>query len=238
MLVTVDTAAARLLRVIQVEHLQPIEPHDSIEIVERRRVAFLGTQIVSGGQQVTRVQANTNAKRSIHMRENRCQVLETVPQVCPLPGRVFENHFRAMASPGFQQFGYRAPNGAQSILLSTCRVRPWVHYQAIKSKQFGAIQFLAKSRNRLRPQGRRGGGDVDQITVVRNDRGNPGLFQSSSEQRHFVTRQISSAPLAGRFRENLQRVAPAGLRAIDGTRKAAGNRHVRPEKWHKQNADW
>ena len=102
----------------------------------------------------------------------------------------------------------------------------------IEAKQFRAVQFFAKSRDRLRSQRRGGRGDIDQVTVMRDDRRNPGLLQPSPEQRHLVTGQIASTPLTSGLREDLQRVAPAGFRAVDRARQPAGDRHVGPEEWH------
>src|SRR3954469_18651444 len=107
-----------------------------------------------------------------------------------------------------------------------------MHDEAIEAKQFRAVQFFAQSRDRLRPQRRRDSGDIDQITVMRNDGPDPRLLYPPPEQRHLLTGQISRTPLTSGLRKDLQRVAPAGLRAVDRTRQPAGDRHVGPEEWH------
>src|SRR4051812_37097427 len=99
--VPINPTAARLLGVVQVKHLQPIEANDAIEFGEGLGVAFLGAQIVSGSQQVARIQAHANARRSVHVTKDRRQVLETMAQVCALSRGVFEDYFHALPPPAF-----------------------------------------------------------------------------------------------------------------------------------------
>ena len=61
-LVPVDTAATRLLRVVQVPHLQPVESDERLERVERRTVALFSAQVVARGEQMTGVQAHAQTR--------------------------------------------------------------------------------------------------------------------------------------------------------------------------------
>jgi len=58
--VPIDAAAAWFLRVVQVKHTQPIEPDEAIEIPERRRIPFIGAQVVPRRQQMTGIEADTD----------------------------------------------------------------------------------------------------------------------------------------------------------------------------------
>ena len=189
-------------------------------------------RIVSGSQQVARVQAHANPWRSVYVTKDRRQVLETMAEVCALSRGVFEDHFHALPPPAFQQFGNRTADGVESILLRPGRVRAWMHDEAIEAKQFRAVQFFAKSLDRLRPQRRCGSGDIDQVTVMRNDRRNPGLLHPSPEQRHLVTGQFASTPLTSGLREDSAARRTGWLSRGRPHAAARGNRHVGPEEWH------
>ena len=66
-LVSIDAAAARPLRVVTVKDLQPIEADDAIERGEGVAIADVGDDVVSGCDEVTRVEADADARRSSTM---------------------------------------------------------------------------------------------------------------------------------------------------------------------------
>jgi len=101
----------------------------------------------------------------------------------------------------------------------------------------GYTQFFAQRGNRLHPQRWRGGGNIDQVAVVRDDRLNAGLLDTSSEADHFVARQFPRAPLSGGLGEDLQGVAARGVSTINRPRQPAGDRHVGSETRHLRNAE-
>ena len=64
-LVTIDAAAARPLRVVAVKHLEPIEADDPIELLERIAIARLGRDVVARGDEMAGVEADADAPRSV-----------------------------------------------------------------------------------------------------------------------------------------------------------------------------
>jgi hypothetical protein len=101
-LVPIDTAAARLLRVVQVEHLEPLEANDAVERIERRPVALVRPEVVSRRHQVAGVQAHTDATAAgtpcIEQVEDGAEVLEPMPEVGALSGCVLQQD--AWPAPG------------------------------------------------------------------------------------------------------------------------------------------
>src|SRR5213078_3355392 len=89
-LVPIDTARARLLRVVQVEGLQAREPHDPSELTERLAVALFRTDVVAGGEQVARVEADADAARAAEPLDDLGEVLEAMSEVGPLARRLLE----------------------------------------------------------------------------------------------------------------------------------------------------
>jgi hypothetical protein len=61
---------------------------------------------------------------------------------------------------------------------------------------------------------------------VRHDRRNAGFLHARSEQRDLLEGEFAGAPLAGRLRKNLQRLAARRASAIDSARQSAGNGEV------------
>src|SRR6476620_4424439 len=128
-------------------------------------------------------------------------------EVGALAGRVFEQHFRAGAGTGGKELRERLADQLQSVLLSSVRIRAGMHDEPVESERFGAVEFLAKGGDRLRAERRPGGREVNQVTVVRDDRTYAGFFDPLPKARNFRRRQHPGTPLAGRLREDLQRLA-------------------------------
>src|SRR5258705_11327764 len=147
-------------------------------------------------------------------------------EVGALAGRVFEQHLRPGAGTGGKELRERLADQLQSVLLGSVRIRAGVHDEPVESERFGAVEFLAKGGNRLRAQRRRGGREVNQVTVVRDDWTYAGFFDPLPKARNLRGWQLPGAPLAGRLREDLERLASRRLRAIDRARQAARDRHM------------
>src|SRR5205814_10449831 len=75
-LVAIDAAAERPLRVVQVKHLQPIEADQPLELLEGRRVAAGRADLVAGGEQMARVEADADPAMAVGLRDDRCELLE------------------------------------------------------------------------------------------------------------------------------------------------------------------
>ena len=60
-LVAIHSTRARLLGVVAVKHLQTIEAHEPVERRECLAIAPLGDDVVAGGDQVTRIQADADS---------------------------------------------------------------------------------------------------------------------------------------------------------------------------------
>ena len=96
-----------------------------------------------------------------------------------------------------------------------------------RPERFGAIELLAERGDRLRAQRRLGGGEVDQVAVVRDDRLDAGLLDPRAEQRDLVGWQRPRPPLPHRLGEDLQRLAPRSPRA----RSTARGRPPAIDRW-------
>ncbi len=107
-----------------------------------------------------------------------------------------------------------------------------MHDQPVEAQRRGAVQFVAQRVDRLAPERRIRGREIDQVAVVRDDRPDLRLPHPTPEQRDFLGRQLARAPLPGRLREDLQRLAAARLGPVDGTGEAAGNGKVSAETRH------
>src|SRR5262249_47021765 len=75
-LVPIDAAAERPLRIVDVECLQPIEADEPAELPEGRRVAFGRAEVVARCEQVAGVEAHADARVVVHLRDDRSELLE------------------------------------------------------------------------------------------------------------------------------------------------------------------
>ena len=92
MLVPIDAAAARLLRVVAVKNLESIESHEPFERFERVVVARRVGDVVPGGEQVTGVKADADTRRAIEMRQDGREVFKAMTDGSALTRRVLEKH--------------------------------------------------------------------------------------------------------------------------------------------------
>ena len=233
-LVPIDAAAARLLRVVQVEHLDPVEADDAIELVERRVVALVGADVVAGGQQVAGIEADADARRAVEPLEDRRRGARSGGRGwCPARrcARAGSSAPRAdaRASSVRERLGDQpqpvAPR-CRSCTSPGCMTSPSRPSASARSSSSPSAAIDC-----ARSAGARGG-DVDQIAVVRDDRLDAGLGDAPAEQRDLVGRQRPRPPLPRRLGEDLQRLAPRRHGAIDGARQAAGDRQMGAEPRH------
>ena len=157
---------------------------------------------------------------------NRCPRFVPCPAVCSSRMRTRPR------APLPQQRAQSVGDEPQPAFLSAGRERARMHDEPVEAERFGAIDLLAEGGERLRPQRRLGGGEVDQVAVVRDDRLNPRLVHPGAKARHLVGWQRPRPPLPHRLGEDLQRLAARRDRTIDGARQAAGNGQVGAEPRH------
>ena len=81
----------------------------------------------------------------------------------------------------------------------------------------------------MRPQGGIGGGEIDEITGVRNDRRDADGLGLLPEGTNLLLGERLAEPLVRVLGEDLQRFAPVQLGAGNGVGHAAGHGHVRAD---------
>src|SRR5262249_51208237 len=95
----IDAAPERLLRVVQMKRLQPIESDETAELRERLRVALRRDDVIAGRVEMARIEADADARMVVHRAEDRRELLERRAERRPLTRRVFEQHHRLAAAP-------------------------------------------------------------------------------------------------------------------------------------------
>ena len=128
------------------------------------------------------------------------EMLEPVAQVRALAGRVFKQHPRLCVRTGCEDFAETFGDQAKAAALrfQRCTTR-----DASRGRR-GPVTRRDPVRRRsasIDPRGARvGGGEIDQIAVVRDDRSDLRLPHATAEQRDFLGRKFARAPLAGGLR--------------------------------------
>src|SRR5687768_2741400 len=226
MFMTVDAAAARLLRVVAVKDLHTVEADAAFEGVEGLPVTLLADDVVAGGDEVARVQANADTGRAVEMAEDSRQMLEAVADRPALPRRMLEQHHRLFARPRLERRANRLGNEPERVLLAARCAGSGMDDDAEQPERVRAIEFVDERRDRLLAQEWKRGRQVDQVAGMGDDRPDPGLVDAPAERADLRRIERLALPLAGVLAEDLQCLAAVRHRALDGPRHASGHRHV------------
>ena len=189
MLVSIDAAAERSLRVVQVKGTQPVESDEPAELCEGRCVSFRRAKVVARCDQMAGVQADTHAAMVVHLRDDRRELFERRAECRSLPGRVLEKDHRLTPTPGAQQLEQRIGYERQSFRFAPDRVSAGMEDDAEQAERFGAIEFVTHRLHRLPAQRRVRGGEVDQVAGVRHDRPDAGRFHLRAELANLLARK-------------------------------------------------
>src|SRR5581483_4464269 len=102
-LVAIHAAPERFLRIVHVKHFQAVEADAPLELLEGLAVAARGHDVVSRGEQVTRVEADADAWMSAHAVDDRGDFVEVGAETGTLTGRVLQKDERAPARSTLEQ---------------------------------------------------------------------------------------------------------------------------------------
>src|ERR1700732_1478890 len=153
MLVSIDPAAERLLRVVQVKRLQAVEANQPAELSERRGVALGRADVVTRRDQVTRVAAASDSGVAGHPGDDRRELLERRSERGALPGGVLEQYHGLPAATIAQQADERFRDPLEARLLAARRVATWMEHDAEQPERLRAIELVAHRVHGLPPQG-------------------------------------------------------------------------------------
>ena len=95
-LVTVNPRAERLHRIVQVERFQPLDPQQCVEFAEGLVEAPVRGDVVSGGEDVTRIDTNPDAAAVVDRIDDRSELFERAADARTLSGRGLEQCDYAM----------------------------------------------------------------------------------------------------------------------------------------------
>ncbi len=137
---------------------------------------------------------------------------------------MLEEQPHALALSRAEGLAGRAGDEPQGARLVTADRRPWMQHEPIEAEPLGAIELFDEARDRSRAKGGLRGAEVDEVARMGDARRELRLVRLAPERLHVLVGQLARAPLTGRFREDLQRVAAGRDGAIDGAGYAARDR--------------
>jgi len=97
--VSIDATATRFLRIVPVKDLEAIEADEPFERSERVVIARKVVDVVTRGDQVTRVEANTDTWRAIEVGQYGGEVFEAMSDRASLASRVLEQYLDLLMGP-------------------------------------------------------------------------------------------------------------------------------------------
>ena len=119
-LVAVDAAPARLLRIVPMKHLQTIDADDAIEGVECVPVARFADDVVARRDEMAGVKTDTDTGGVSQVPDDSRQVLEPMSERPALARRMLEEHQRPAAWPRLERLARSHRQSAEAHLLR-CR---------------------------------------------------------------------------------------------------------------------
>ena len=102
-----------------------------------------------------------------------------------------------------------------------------MEHDAEQTQRFGAVDLVGHRLERLTPQRRIGGREVDQVAGMRYDRVEAGRLDLRAKLANLRRGDLAAAPLVRVLAEDLKRFAAMDDGALDRARQSSGDRHVR-----------
>src|SRR5262249_43468816 len=144
MLVPVHAALTRLFRIVEVEHLQSVEPDEGIKSIERLLISALAADVIARRQKMTGVEADADP-RIVHAIEHTSDLVERGSHRRALTSGVLEQDHGGSARTRVEHFQQRFGNECDRAVLGGCRTRARVKDETHQAERFSAIYFLAES---------------------------------------------------------------------------------------------
>jgi len=145
---------------------------------------------------------------------------------------VFQEDHRAAPAPLAKKAAQPISDERQAGCFIAHRVTPWMEHDAHQAQRFGTIQLVAHRFEGLAPVRPVGAREIDEVARMREDRSKTSRLDPRPELTDLGGWHETSPPLAGVLREDLERVATVGERALDRSRESARDRHVSAEPRH------
>src|SRR5205823_7552463 len=126
-----------------VKYLQAIEADQPLELLEGRRVAGGRADVVAGGEQMARVEADADPAVAVGLRDDRRELLERRAEGRALRRGLLEQNHRLAAAARAQQLEERRGDEREAIGLVPRGIASRVQDDAEQAERFGAIDLVA-----------------------------------------------------------------------------------------------
>src|SRR5262249_20717119 len=230
--VAVDAASARFQTIVQMERSQPLQADNLVELTHRGQVCTLGCQSISRREHMARVEADSQALRLRHAREDPGQMFKAMTQARALSCGRLQQNLHAVARAAIVDFVDGIDHALQASLLAATDVRTRMRYQVIQAEAFGPFELDHKRLYRLAIERVMGAGEIDEIGIMSQQSANPRLCQRFSKGANVCVAQRLRSPLVGVLGEELDGLTIILPSSHEGLVTAAGNRQVGTEQWH------
>src|SRR5262249_34944537 len=120
------------------------------ELVEGRSISAFGDDVVSGCDQMTGVEAYTDASRVLQPLDDRGQMLESVPDGSTLSCGVFEQHHRRTSPLSREHGATSVGDQGESIVFRAGCACAGMQYHAEQAQRMGPIEFIGQRFDGLR----------------------------------------------------------------------------------------
>ena len=199
---TVDAAAQRFHRIVEVHPSQVLQSDYLVQFGERGVAGRCCAQVVSCGERVAGVDAESDARFVLHTVDDVTQVLETVAEVRTLSGRVLDDGRHAV---GLLQCHVDGGGDAveRCFLADFLQVAARMEIQSVEPQGLATLHLVDERFARFGEPVGFGMPEIDEVGIMGQDAGrcisgrSAGLF----ERDDLLLGQLLGKPLTLVFRE-------------------------------------
>ncbi len=164
--VTIDAAAERFGRIVEVHAAEVAKTHRAVDQGEGALACLGGAQVVAGGEGVAGVDAEPYSRLILDAVDDIGQLLECEAEVGALSRSVFDNGRNAACR--VERYVDRLGDAVERLYLRNfLQVAARVEVEAVESQRLAALHLVEERCPRLFEGFALGVAEVDQVAVVR-----------------------------------------------------------------------
>ena len=224
-LVAVHVRFERRLRIVRMNDADPLDSKSAFHLSHGLVEAVGSVDGVPGGKHVRRIQADAEGE-PLGKGENFGHFLEAPPNGGTLPGGIFHQQGQPVEVQSLGCFLYRpgaiAQRAADGAAFGASRMK----HQVVGPEAQRAFDLSAERPDGFLSNFAVGGGRVNQIVVVDDQRAEAGLFTRPAKLPASLGRGGGGLPSARVGGKDLERVAADALGVTDGVGQRPCNRCV------------
>ena len=167
-LVPINSAAERLLAVVQMQRLNGVLGQQVIDLLAKLGKPFLRADVVASGKGVARIETDTDAFFLVDPVKHLSQLGDGVAEARALTGRVFKQQPTCSLLDSTERLRNGVDDPIGALFFTALRESAGMHDEALEPQLIASFEFNDEGVDRFLKQIILGGSHVDQVGRVRD----------------------------------------------------------------------